>query len=38
MAEHVLDVVHRPPRFQQTRARFVPQVVEMQINRTIRRF
>jgi hypothetical protein len=38
MAEHVLDVMDRPPGFQQTRACFVPQIVEVQIDRVIRGF
>jgi hypothetical protein len=37
MAEHVLDVMHRPPGFQQTRPGFVPEIVEMQIDRAKRR-
>jgi hypothetical protein len=32
MAEHVLDVVHRPPCLQQARAAFVPQIMEVQID------
>jgi hypothetical protein len=38
MTEHVLNVMHRPPGFEQTRARFVPQIVEVQIDRATRRF
>jgi hypothetical protein len=29
MAEHVLDVVHWPTRFEEPRAGFVPQIVEV---------
>jgi hypothetical protein len=35
MAEHVLDVMHRPTGFQQTRAAFVPQIMEVQIDGSI---
>jgi hypothetical protein len=38
MAEHVLHIVHGPAGLEQTRARFVPEVVEVQFDRPIRRF
>ena len=37
MAEHVLHVVDRPTGLDQARAAFVPEVVEVQIDRPIRR-
>jgi hypothetical protein len=38
VTEHVLDVMDRPPGFQQPRARFMSQIVEVQIYCTVRRF
>jgi len=37
MAEHVLHVMHGPTGLEQARAAFVPEVVEVQVNRPIRR-
>jgi hypothetical protein len=38
MSQHVLHVVHGPTGLEQARAAFVPEVVEVQVNRPIRRF
>ena len=37
MAEHVLHVVHGPTGFQQAGTAFVPEVMEVQVDRPIRR-
>ncbi len=37
MAEHVLHVVHGPTGFKQAGAAFMPEVVEVQVDRPIRR-
>ena len=37
MSQHVLHVVHGPTGLEQARAAFVPEVVEVQVNRPIRR-
>ena len=37
MAEHVLHVMHGPTGLEQARAAFVPEVVEVQVNRPIGR-
>ena len=38
MAEHVLHVMHGPTGLEQARPAFVPEVVEVQVDRPIRRF
>jgi hypothetical protein len=38
MAEHVLNVMHRPAALEEARPAFMTQIVEVEIDRTIRGF
>jgi hypothetical protein len=38
VAEHVLDVMHGPARFEQLGTAFLPEIVEVEIDRPVRGF